>query len=645
MSPVFFVSPCPLSFRAHRPQLSQRRPWPTIWATPSMTSSPPNNFGSQQQPPDSSSDETGSPSELGVDPQWAELAQQITPPASSSETPREAPAKWTYPDGDPRDVGPDNPWKIWESAIEREQNTTLTPRDVKAETDFWRGAARDLNSGDTTQSANSQKNPRVSENSQSQIKSNPFTVRSAVPGNDASQSIRQSPFNVSSSQQFNSSDTNSSDVAGLPSNDQEPSFSSSTDIWREARGVTAKMSSMQSELRQELDRYNPFESTDEYRQMARDLVGPANDEPWEDKDPVPVSDQSEVGSGWDPDVDWMRYDDVGREKALKDPSIRQRFAEDTAQPVGDTFTSDESFGDTAFGADVGPVGDNDGATDWKNYTDQRPSPGPSPGGIAGNNLPGFIRNRMMSGSTYGSGRANMQSDIDELRKRGVELRSPKDDTDAWRGIAKELKLDPSSSKTSENAPPPSENIVENLKESSSANDSGKEHRQDEEPDNAESDSWSLWQSSREKWDRVNKALEPRDPKKEVDAWRMSAKELLSGVDIPTEENKSTVSTDVSSQESDAWAKWRKSDKKWKEQVVQNEKESTRKQSDSVDFNNKDSTGGSGVQGQQQEGRVRRDQSVSAWLSFAKEVGGAGNDLGSSDSPDGAGETSPENKLS
>lgn len=632
MTTGFFVTPCPVTIRGSRPQLSPRRPCPVVWAVPSMTGSAGSNPGSEQ-PSKSSSGETDSPSGPLGDPQWAELAQQITPPVSGSEPTADPLPKWTYPDGDPRDVGTDNPWKLWENAVEKEKSLRLTPRDVKAETDFWRGAARDLKSDATSQSAGLQNNSDAAGSSESQLKSNPFTVRSESTGNETPVPPKQSPFNVSPPAQPALS--SSKEVTGGPfSNEQAPPLSSSTDIWREARGVTAKMSSMQSELRQELDRYNPFESTDEYRQMARDLVGPANDEPWEDKDPVPVSDQSEVGSGWNPDVDWMRYDDVGREKALKDPLIQQRVAEEAArQPKRDTFSSDITSEDTSNPAGYGPPDASDNTVEWATYTDQRPSSSDSTlSATGGNQLPGFLRNRMMSGSMYGSGRTDMQNDIEDLRRRGIELRNPKSDADAWRGIAKELKLDPESSSGSETTPPSAESGAKNAGEPPIEEISeGDMVGEDAAPTESESVSWSRWQSSRDKWDRANKNLKPRDPREEVDAWRMSAKELLSGVDIPVEQNDAHGGTSGTNEESSAWSKWRESDDKWRDQVLQNEK----------DWNNGNSFNTGSVDSsevKEPQGRVKNDQFVSAWLSFAKEVGQTANDA----KPEDSAESSPDN---
>lgn len=685
-----------MSFRARPPRLSLRRPQRITCAQFSKPNVSPNDSNlnePSENPSDKSSSLPNSGSSLSQseDSQWLQLAQEIAP-SSQSDTVPTPPPKWTYPDGDPKDVGPDNPWKLWESAVEKEKTQSLTPRDLKAETDFWRGAARDLTSDTNPESSpeqnfsgvqndtlcNSGLDSAIPTGANPQLKSDPFTVRS--DSKVGASSPKQSPFTTSSIPSPDSGDSNS-DSIDLTKGKKDPS--SSTEIWQEARGVTAKMTSMEKEIRHELDKYNPLEGTDEYRQMARDLLGPTNDEPWEDKDPVPVSDRADTGSGWNPDVDWMRFDDVGREKALKDAAAQRRESindsDSTAQGVfngrnpDSTNNSDESnagFGQETFaGSQFG--NDEGDETKWNTYTDPQLSGSPFSDGLSEGKIPGFMQNKMRSSSMYGSGRLDAQRDIEDMQRRGIELRNPKDDTDAWRGTARELAVNSDLSNNQENIPSTIENAEsENISTSSSSqNTSFSEELSSEE----ESSSWSKWQASKENWEKRNESLEERDPKKEVDVWRSSVKELLSGVSIPVEDTAGGADNEPTLEEdSRAWENWKSSDEKWKQQVIQNEEEWMNARRDGENsntyvgledenndaeqlawkgwnktvntdmFNNGDAGSPwskqfeplvSGDFTKDSEERVRGDKSVSPWLSMAKEVGSGENDSDTSNPSD------------
>lgn len=207
---------------------------------------------------------------------------------------------------------------------------------------------------------------------------------------------------------------------------------------------------MQSELRQWLGRQ--IQPVCEHWWISPDGARPCRLDQWRTLGRrIPCSPFWPIGSRLrNPNVDGMRYDVIDRKKALEDPSVQQRLVEEAAcQSVRDTFTNDKNPDESVFGGSVGTTEGNDDSVEWSPYTDQRLSPGSSLGGASGNELLGFMQNIVMSGSIYGSGRTNYQSVTNNLQSWRVKLWCSQYDTGAWRGIGKELKLDPGFSEESD----------------------------------------------------------------------------------------------------------------------------------------------------------------------------------------------------
>lgn len=498
-----FVPCVPVSVRTRRSHLSSRRPRVLVC---SATSS-----NSEKDPKDidlnKSSNETG-------DPAWIKMAQSLGSESAQDNVPR-PPPQWTYPDGDPRDVGDENPWNAWNAAISSEQE--IRPRDPKAETDFWRSTARDM------------------------VKNNNTSSETKTSGNRTG---------------GGSFEKLSQDVSDLDD------VTSSKQMWEMARGITGEMTSLQSQLREELDRYDPEHNRDQYRDIARELVGPPDDEPWEGDDPVRSQDKTEAGSGWNPDVDWMRFDDVGREKALAEEAARRRSVEDASR---------QSMLNSL---------ENTNTSDINNKAENETVEGDSLLGIpfdskddvvtVDGKVPNFIANRFRSGSTYGGGWSGAEREMERLQAQGIELRDPTSDTNQWRSAAKELNAELTNSgiKTED----ADKSSVDSVSKETNAGNIGSLNdgtQTDGYTDNGnEASVWSSWRSGNATWERANEKVEARDPKKEVDMWRSSARDLLSSKDLETSEsNVNKGSSAESTEESSVWAQWRNANARWEKGVL------------------------------------------------------------------------------
>lgn len=458
------------------------------------------------------------------------LAQEISPNESEEDLVR-PPPQWTFPNGDPSDVGDENPWSSW-NAAQQKNDEDVSPRDPKAETDFWRSAARDIES--------SSENPPIEVTSSPA--STPFDPPDVIIDSDTNVPI-------------------SKEGSDGPEN-----------VWGMARGVTGEMTSLQNRLRDELDQYDPDENKDQYRNIARELVGPENDEPWDDKDPVRMSDQADAGSGWNPDVDWMRYDDVGREKALANEAAKRRAIENAARETMESALDEEDL-------------DTREADEWNTLTDQRPSDISTTSASTSGQAPGFIANRGRSQGTYGDGWSGSKQEMENLKQQGEELRDPKSDTDSWRSIARELNVE-----TSENVDDASladavdQSKLENEAVSVAESDTGSVSQSFESvaesistSDELDVNLWSQWRSSSSSWEKANEKLEERDPKKEVDMWLGSARELTSESNENEAENiAGTSGTDANTVdatgESSVWEQWRQSNLNWEKSIRENEKD-------------------------------------------------------------------------
>lgn len=446
------------------------------------------------------------------DPQWINLAKSIGPSSDKveNEAPSRPPPQWTYPEGIPTfSADEENPWHRWKN-VQSSEEEPLIERDPKAETDFWRSTARDI-----VQFSNS--NPQVTSN--------------------------LSPEEIPTAW----------------------SASASEDVWKLARGVTGDMTALQNQLFDELKNFDSTENREKYRAIARDLVDPSNDEPWEDSTPVPPNSRIGVGAEWNPDVDWMRFDDVWRGKALAEEAAQRRSVEDvvrqsmdrTRDPEMTQFqSSNESQSDsdtTSFGYDAVQSTQSDFAVDGK--------------------IPGFIRNRFRSSGTYGSSWSGAEEESKRLQRQGFELRDPKLDTEAWRSAAKELVNEITESPAKESAEDLSDGKAETI--SSESRSEGQDGDRDEYPERTdvevdmrsneeEGKLWSSWRQGSLSWNRANAKISERDPKKEVDMWRSSARELANdGNSVLPAVNEKPWSSEG---DSGVWEQWRNANQKWSKAV-------------------------------------------------------------------------------
>lgn len=429
-------------------------------------------------------------------------------------------------------------WAAWNAAIVKDDGP-VEQRDPSKETDFWRSAARDISAPIAEESGEEGQEEREVDNKES-----------------------------------------------------------STEIWRMARGVTGEMSTMQERLRIDLENFNPDENTDQYRGIARELVGPP-DEPGDDVDPVRGSDDTvgggaedsgvdaEAGSGWNPDVDWMRFEDIRREQAKKvDADAREdvireaqrkkaealeQLGKDTGQGQGDITYTDENG--RILSEDEVEQARKDGAlfVDEAGTHISGSKESKQPGSRASGQVPGFIANKMMSRGTYGPGYAGVEEDIQSLQKDGVPLRDPKADAEQWLSAAKELKTkigDDNIAASGDDilagsSEVESEDTIEKVIHSSI--DQGEQSFD-------ESSSWSQWRDGAQRWEDAAANAEPRDPKAEVDMWRSSAREL-SGESQKRSTEGTNVEAQIESEDGNVWDSWRKANQSWQSAVDEADKAS------------------------------------------------------------------------
>eukprot|EP00177_Eucheuma_denticulatum_P002704 GFKZ01004861.1.p1 GENE.GFKZ01004861.1~~GFKZ01004861.1.p1 ORF type:complete len:654 (+),score=108.58 GFKZ01004861.1:267-2228(+) len=477
------------------------------------------------------------------DQTWRNLARSLG--SSDSAPPRPAP-EWKDQQEAPTQVEAEA-WASWQSA--RAQQTPITERDPRKETDFWRTAAKEL-----------------SESPQS--------------------------------------------LAGAP---VDPNASSS-EIWGLARGVTGEMADLQNKLRADLDRYNPEENTDQYRRIARELVGPAEDE-WET-----ISDDAELrrptppdaadvspASGWNPDTDWKRFDDLRREEALKiEKDARADVARDAQKKRDEAFGNFDGRTNAQRAREITYTDEN-----GKVMTPEEVKEAIEAGAVfvdesgseilntnntfSGNSgegfqkkdtatnafeprkgVPGFIANRARFSGTYGPAYSGAEEHIKELQREGIPLRDPKADTESWREAARELNIEVESdsvgtadAKEIDQGDAIVQESVPTARKTDHQEPSS-QSRDDRTIDSDAAHSWKAWRSGNIDWMVRNADVAPRDPKQEVDMWRASAQELTSeskqlGKFASPEggaEGKGGLN------DSTAWNAWRDAAKRW-ESSLQN----------------------------------------------------------------------------
>lgn len=447
------------------------------------------------------------------DPQWINLAKSIGPSSNDieNEAPPRPPPQWTYPEGKPTfSADEENPWHRWKNAQSSEQ-PPLTERDPKAETDFWLSTARDIVQFSIS-------NPQVTSNS------SPDVIPAA------------------------------------------PNTSASEDVWKQARGVTGDMTALQNQLFDELNNFDPTENREKYRGIARDLADPSNDEPWEDNIPVPPNNRNDVGVEWNPDVDWMRFDDVRRDKALAEEAAQRRSVEDAARQSMDKMR-DSEITQIQFSNEI------QSESDAKSFDFDAVQSTQSDFTVDGK-VPGFIRNRFRSSGTYGSSWSGAEEESKRLQKQGFELRDPRLDTEAWKSAAKELAngftFTTAKESTEDSSDGEAETVSSEISFGGQDDDLGEYAERTEAevgipPSEDEGKLWSSWRQGSISWNRANAEIEERDPIKEVDMWRSSARELAKDENsVAPGANEKAMSTEVG--DSGVWEQWRKANEKWSNAV-------------------------------------------------------------------------------
>lgn len=489
------------------------------------------------------------------DAAWMNLARDLVPDAPETDTSDSTPStpQWEYPEGQ---LGPNNSeednaaWRKWQTAVDEANEQQLEARDPKAETDFWRTAARDITTSTSTE-----------EQSSSKENSSTFVSAESKLQNDLVESSRE-------------------------------------EIWGMARGVSGEMSELQNQLRTELEEYNPTENTDQYRNMARELTNPPTDDieqPSKTTGKVNFMKSSDdigadPGSGWNPDVDWMRYDDVGRELLKKRQKEDLRAAEQNARELQQNAIEDinkmEALEQQEF-TETGGIQDEAGNTIFPTYTDQSVSEDKLYQSSSGD-LPGFIKNRYGRTGTYGSNWSKAEEEAAELKAKGVPLRDPKADSDAWRSVARELNLEVDGEldatleseeraqsmkdfRTSTDSTISSPEIESDIESFSSSETNGSDSAEVFSDSDTAENSWSAWRTGNINWEAANKEVEQRDPKKEVDMWRSNARELTSGIaSEDKKENDTVLEPKQATSETSVWEQYRDANAKWKSSLSDGE---------------------------------------------------------------------------
>lgn len=434
-----------------------------------------------------------------------DLARELAPDSHSSDSPAVNPDpvdKWHYPEGRPDHFEErPNPWTAWQAVQQRPQQPAVQ-RDPKAETDFWRDAARSISDD-------------VSHKAPQQHSADDSTVHQQPPSG----------------------------------------------VWKMARDVTGEMVDLQSRLKQELEQYDPLAKTDQYRHIARDLVGPPP-EPDDELNPIRESADldkgAHAGGGWNPDVDWMRFDDVRRELRKQHEKERRIKAEQQARQ---NMEQQQPSADPAQ-----PPKQTDSAP----YTDQSNSEQL----LTRDNMPRFLRNKFMRSATYGASWAGAEREINQLIQQGAPLRDPKADAEQWRSIARELNLDVESDIAHSGRQQQQSDTQSVLESAPSIQDPESDPLHAESVESVESDTdddvteasaWGSWRSGSATWERANEKVQSRDPKQEVDMWRASALELTSGVpsSAPTGDSApNQANSTASGAQSSAWDTWRSANEQW-----------------------------------------------------------------------------------
>jgi hypothetical protein len=481
--------------------------------------------------------------------------------ARSEKDPVRPPPAWEFPEGSnfskpapsPPDADPDSlladPWAVWSSALEKSDamaDKDVPARDPNAETDFWRSAARDVVPEATANAARPEP-PALSEN--------------------ASQS----------------------------------------EVWGAASEVTASVSELQERLRSELQNFNSYDEIDAYRDIARELVGPAgvqrdvndssNDDELDETTPPPVllnpveDDDTlgaNAGSGWNPDVDWMRFDDVAREtqkkrdreqraairdrseqmrlqamegdKEVDDATTRELASFTYTDGDGRTLSADEVEAAIAAGALL--VDENDNELDNVVDSSTQATPGPSVVAASARSP----KSGVPSSSTYGPSSSGAVNELKALQDQSVELRDPVADKNFWRDAARSIGM------VSPVDPLATENMSQEADAASAVVFSA--GAPPALPDVAgesvdEKSAWSAWNSGVQRWVVAQEAVPPRDATAEVDMWRSAARDVVPGGLNNASSTSSVRPDDTTNDEVEArspWTSWSTANMAWESSI-------------------------------------------------------------------------------
>lgn len=210
-------------------------------------------------------------------------------------------------------------------------------------------------------------------------------------------------------------------------------------------------------------------------------------------------------SGWDPDRDWKRFDDFGRAAELDQQQAERRDVESDA--MREWQRSQDARDDDVDGDETrGSTGKDGGKGRYNAETNA----------FEDGSVPGFIGNRWKRTGTYGRGEGGGGGG----------------DVDKWADVARELGA---------------EKVPKRDTRAQSGGEGGKT------AGNGERAVWDGWRKGAMKWEAEAARPQMRDPRKEVERWRQSARELGAG--------QTSGSPDDS-----AWGNWDRVRERWDQHV-------------------------------------------------------------------------------
>jgi hypothetical protein len=533
------------------------------------------------------------------DDSWLDMARALGGDTNEKEPVRADP-QWEYPEGNNfskpveyADVdGLESPWETWNAALERDRTAAeqeLPTRDPSAEVDFWRSSARGIS--DTTASKS-------------------LAASSAPP-----------TFN------------------DIPSDPRE--------LWGEASKVTGAVADLQTQLWDELENFNLNDGNTSYRDLARELRGgnAVDDTPGSSSSTdashsavIPSSSDTQVkadldtddaataGSGWNPDVDWKRFDDLAREEQSKNASLaRDKARVDAENERVAGFEKNGSPGDAtdefssvtytdadgrvlsaaeveaaiAEGAMFVDEDGNDLSTEGYEVPGATAEEWPSPNNVLverdllppnGTDIPKYAETDRPTLVDRSESAARSSSSFQgapapaEGSKESVEMQSSRD---FWRSAAREVTTaqagDVSSAPNGDVASAgPSTGSVEirpgeiSIEATREVADAESFEKSSDIPTGEVADrisdtsnAWSQWNSGRETWKEAIESAPERDAKAEVDMWRNTARAVVSKLPSspggPSKVENMATKGDVDS-EDNPWSAWSAANLSWEQSL-------------------------------------------------------------------------------